>query len=373
MNDYLNKDLTNNLKIHVIHDLKMDEDYVNDIMHQNGYLPLDTVKSLRNIKDQSYLISKFSCHDNVGIINQLPLENCHMVTGFGPTNSPTCGTLSLLLRTISLQQELGIETSIIISNLGAWNSRNIDYKVINYYTKKFLDFIPHLGFDLSNGELRTHEDFDNLIVAGIIAKVLKIRDFNENQEATKDVYQALGIQGSDYGTMLDSNYTVADILKPAFVKQKNRILVVAGIEEHHFTKLSKLVVQRLNYFYPGIFLPPDIQVSALYARLIKGLHPYPKMSKSIPESSINIGDPMSDIERKILNCVHHDEFVIFQMINLVSDWDVGELQRARAAFEGRLENPQLWREEKQKYLNYFLGIKKIWDSIPEYGCVSRFL
>ena len=41
----------------------------------------------------------------------------------------------------------GIYTDIIVSDLGAWNSRNLDWRDIERNTKNFIEFIVECGFD----------------------------------------------------------------------------------------------------------------------------------------------------------------------------------------------------------------------------------
>ncbi|PIS07172.1 hypothetical protein COT79_00720 [Candidatus Berkelbacteria bacterium CG10_big_fil_rev_8_21_14_0_10_43_14] len=83
------------------------------------------------------------------------------------------------------------------------------------------------------------------------------------------------------------------------------------------------------------------------------------MSKSIPESSINLDDSSKELEGKILRCKPADEQIIFEMINLVSDWDIEVVNRAKVAFE---EMSSDWFRFKKEYLQYFLVLKEIWES-----------
>jgi tryptophanyl-tRNA synthetase len=82
------------------------------------------------------------------------------------------------------------------------------------------------------------------------------------------------------------------------------------------------------------------------------------MSKSIPESSINLDDSLEDLERKILRCDSEDEKIILQMINLVSDWDLEKINKANMAFR---EMSKKWIDFKKDYLEYFIGLKKAWE------------
>lgn len=86
------------------------------------------------------------------------------------------------------------------------------------------------------------------------------------------------------------------------------------------------------------------------------------MSKSIPESSINLDDSLEDLERKILRCNPKDEKIILQMINLVSDWDLGKINKTNMAFK---EMNKEWIKFKKEYLEYFIDLKKTWEETED--------
>ncbi len=331
------------------------------IPEQEGYVAVPHDLAIGRESRPGYFAAKFLCHDRAPTVNDVPLDKAAIVTGFGPTNSPTAGTLSVLLKAISLQRRTGIYTEIIISDLGAWNSRNLDWQTIERNTGRFLDFIAACGFDLGHGSVRTHKDNYNLVTSGVISKYLREEDFSENREATDRLYDVMQLRGSHFSVMIDVLYTVADILKPLF-EGRDRVLMLSGIEEHYFTRLARTVLQRMTDGGEA-FVAPTAQIGALYARLIGGLHPHPKMSKSIPASAINIGDSPTGIEDKILRCHPLDDAVILQMMELVSDWEPERIESARLAFEQRADSPLRWTAYKREYADFFLGLASLWSRI----------
>ncbi len=347
---------------HAEKEFRMDDHFVQNIILKEGYFPIREKISLGSISDTEFLRSKFSCHYNLEKFNDVPKSRQHLITGFGPTNAPTGGTLSMILRALFFERKTGIDSTIIISNLGAFNSRNINIEKIDYLTERFIKFIRALGY---KGELRTHSNFDLLVASSLTSKVLTIKDFLENKEVTTDLYKKLGIQGKDFPTFVDANFTVADILLPSILKKKQRILVFVGIEEYYFPKLANVVLQRFNKHHSGQFTSSDVLVSSVFGHLIEGLNGFPKMSKSILESSINLDDSKNNLERKILKCDSKDEKIILQMINLVSDWDLRRIKKANKAFR---EKGTTWIRFKKDYLNYFMDLKRIWESTanPKY-------
>jgi tryptophanyl-tRNA synthetase len=192
-----------------------------------------------------------------------------------------------------------------------------------------------------------------LKVSGVIAKTLNLSDLEHNQEASIPLYDAMELGGSGLGPVVDNLYTVADILKPLFSGYE-RVLVIAGLEEHYLLRLAHLVIERLHIHYPNTFIPKDSNIGALFTRLVPGLHPYPKMSKSIPASFIGIGEPKDEIVKKIINGSDKNEMVILEMIK--------QVMVAQNAFDSRRTNPSEWCLVKEEYLSYFLDLHQKWKA-----------
>jgi len=108
-------------------------------------------------------------------------------------------------------------------------------------------------------------------------------------------------------------------------------------------------------------VPPDAEIGALYGKLIGGLFPYIKMSKSIPDSSINVGDSETDLHSKIINCGKRNEEVILQMMMLASNWTPDKLSDAKSAFDNLETKYEDWKKIKYDYLKFFIEVKTIWE------------
>jgi|YNPBryulayer2012_1023412.scaffolds.fasta_scaffold01510_2 tryptophanyl-tRNA synthetase len=339
------------------------------IKEQYGYSDITPGIRIGHL-DHHYLSGKFFCHDRLDKFGEVPIEKRAIVAGFGPTNPPTAGTLSVLLKTISLQRETGCYTEIVVSNLGAYLSRNVEWDYIETITKRFLDFICYCGFDLTKGRIRTHIDKENLGISSFLSEnIFTMADFDSNREATEELYGTMNLLGPRLGIIVDTTYTVSDIIKPLFnsrlVKEepheKERILVIAGIEEHYFVRLARIAIERIGHRFPGQYISENAEVSALYGRLIPGLAPYPKMSKSIPDSSISLGDSQHTIMDKIMQCAEENERVILEMMTQASNWSQERISSAFCAFSNRHKNPLVWKLMKEEYALHFIEISSAWD------------
>ncbi|MBI2780927.1 MAG: hypothetical protein HYX55_03890 [Chloroflexi bacterium] len=318
---------------------------------------------LHGLVDSSYFDAKFQLHDNAQSANQVPPALVEIVTGFGPTNAPTAGTLSVILRAKALAEQSGMHATVIVSNLGAWCSRRVGAIGLGSITARFLSFMPSVGLQEPVARVRTHEDLDILRIAGILTRYLDEQILNENEEATTALYGQLNLLGNRFGVWTDTAYTVADILEPILIRRKKRVLVLAGLEEHYFVRLARSVLDRMRDDPDCPFSISDgVDIGALYARIIGGLPPYPKMSKSIPASAIGLGETTASIEAKILGGPAAYDPILLQMMACVSDWSADRVRLAQTAFDRREMVPLEWAQARQEYLADFTVLKQLWES-----------
>ncbi len=347
---------------YALKDLEYSLNKINSIIDTHNYKRLSDNIDILGYGVDGELNDKYSCYDGIKEINEFSKSELAIVTGFGPTNAPTAGTLSSIFKALELQKQTGIYTHIIVSELSALNSRQKPLDELFECTNQFINFIKKLGFDERNGEIRTHNYLDHSRIFSIISSVFKVSDFADG-EAMDEMYKRLNILGNDYSTMVSQAYTVADIVLPIIRDKKKGVIVPAGLEEHLYPFLARVAIERIKNKTGGInnLVDKAAKVGALYGKLIGGLFPYVKMSKSIKESSINLGDTIEEIYSKIVDCGSRNEEVILQMMILASNWEQDIINNAKKAFENRNNNYEEWLDFKKKYYKFFIEIKKLWD------------
>ena len=347
---------------YALKDLEYSKMKIDSIIESHNYKKLPDNINVLNYGLNGELNDKYSCYDGIKELSKFTKDELALVTGFGPTNPPTAGTLSSIFKILEIQKETGIYTHVIISELSALNSRQKPIDELFNYTNQFITFIKKLGFDEKNGEIRTHNFLDHSRVFSIISSVFRIEDFTDG-EATDEMYKRLNLLGNDYSTMISQAYTVADIVLPIIRDRKKGVIVTAGLEEHLYPYLARVAIERIKSKKGGLgnLVDKNAKVGALYGKLISGLFPYVKMSKSISESSINLGDSPDELYQKIVECGKRNEEVILQMIILASNWKYDDIEKAKLAFRNREYDNREWYLYKKKYYNFFLNIKKLWD------------
>lgn len=359
---------------HALKELEYSNNKLSKIIDDFHYVRFPNDITLNGYGKNNELNSKYLCFDNLENFSRLSQSDMAIVTGFGPTNSPTAGTLSLIFKALELQKQTGFYTHIIISELSALNSRQKPLTDLMRNAHQFITFIKKLGFDETNGEIRTHNFHDHARVFSLVASVLSTQDLLENREVTNDMYKRLALLGNDFSKMVSRAYTMSDMILPIVRDRKRGVIVPVGLEEHHHPHLARIVLSRLKQKTGGVdsLVPPDAEIGAIYGKLIGGLFPYVKMSKSIPDSSINVGDTIEDLQRKIIDCGERNEEVILQMMMLASNWTPNQLSEANQAFENRENNYEYWKKLKYDYLNFFVEVKNLWEESKYQGEIDVY-
>lgn len=348
---------------HALKELEYSKGKLDKIIEKFRYRKFTTRSRLHNYGKRGELSAKYLCSSNLEVLNKIPPSELAIVTGFGPTNSPTAGTLSSIFKVLELQKSTGIYTHIIISELGALNSRQKPLNELTSNAHQFISFIKKLGFDEGRGEIRTHNNHDHARVFSLVSSVLGTEDLLENPEITSDTYKRLQLLGNDFSKMVSRTYTITDIILPIVRDKKRGVIVPVGLEEHHHPHLARVAIGRMKLKDGGVssLVHQNAEIGALYSRLIPGLFPYVKMSKSIPDSSINLGDSLEELHRKIINCGKRNEKVILQMMVLASDWSPEKILEAKCAFKNLTTDYESWKGIKEEYLKFFTEIKALWE------------
>jgi hypothetical protein len=317
----------------------------------------ETAASVRDVLGPTSI--RFTHHDDApSVLLPDARDSLAIVTGFGPTNAPTAGTLSVMLGTVELQQRLRAPMTVIISDLGAWNSRNVPWNTLVAVRDQMFAFLVALGLDPAAANLRSHLDHGNLVRAGRVARYLSRADFLEHRESLLELYSDHGLLGSEIGVITDSLYTVADILGP-FETGAEDILMVSGMEEAYFTDLSRIVLSR-QAVAADLSLGWTGRIGALYFRVLEGLAGYPKMSKSIPASSIHLNMTPDKIAERVMQGDEPSQCAVLSAIELSSGWNPTGTAAARSAFTNRESTPDAWRDVKDEFCRSFSQYATMW-------------
>ena len=337
---------------------------ISNTVRRNGYIKFPNDFTFFGYGKNNELNDKFLCYTpNLKKIAKLKKSDVVIVSGVGATNPPTMGTMSEILKLLDLQRKTHLYLHFIVNDLGSINARNILVGKVLNLTKQYINFIKNLGFDELNGEIVTHNDLDHQRIFSLVAREISLSDFNNNTEVTDETYDRLELRGRDFPVLIDHVFTATDVLYPIIKHGKRGIVVVSGLDEFYHANIGGIALERMkNDKELKKLIPRGVQVGAIYSRIIRGVYPYFKQSKSIPSSSVNLGQSEQQIKKCIMDCGEKDEKMILEMIELSSPWDRKTILDAKNKYKNRRIKNSEWLEVKKAYLEEVLRFKDIWNN-----------
>ncbi len=337
--------------------IKFDDDYYKKTIEKYKYNSMDfkPIDFSLNTINEDIMKEKWLCHYKAEKFVDGVKENKKQIvtTGIGLSGTPHMGTLSQILRAIFLQQS-GFEVQFVLGDLDSYNARNQSLDILSERAENYYNFIKRLGFDTTKGILRKQINHPEILkTAYLISNCLTDEDFLAAEEDLSELYKEKKIyNGIDFKVKQAILLMVADFISLGTLNNYENILVMLGLEEHLYVQIAQKVVNRMKY---------NFSVGALYSRIIKGLNGYPKMSKSIPGSSISVDMSEEKIYDLITNSKdiynNPDDSTIFQMMSAVSYYTVDELRELRDIC---LKGGKEWYSKKKEYAKVLTKICKEW-------------
>jgi len=332
-----------------------DEDYYRRVIAEYGYDPteLRPIDFALGRVDASTLAAKWICHHEGDIFAQGVRSGRPSIvtTGVGMSGVPHVGTISQILKAIFLQKA-GLVVQLVLGDLDAYNSRSRSLAFVSELGERYTAFALALGFDAEEGVLRTQRDhLDVLLTAYLTANCLRDADFRATEEELSALYkERLVYPGIEFPVKLSILLMAADFIH--LCKTYDHIMVMLGIDEHRYVRLTKTAVDRLAITQ---------HVSAIYSRITKGFAGYPKMSKSLAGSSISVDLPAATIRRMILDeeGAHATplDSVVYQMMCFTSFYTASELTELYRDCE---QGGQIWSQRKAQYADILIDICDKW-------------
>ena len=205
----------------------------------------------------------------------------YVLSGIMPSNERIHFGTKMVVENIRYFQEQGAESYVLVADLEAAAARGVSLKEAQ---KRALDFhIPAyvaLGLDIKKTNFYFQsENKEVMNQAYEFAKKITLNEF-------KAIYGS-----ADPGKIMSAVVQVADILFPQF-KERMPGIIPVGIDQDPHIRLTRDIVNRMKK--KGFFLP-----SGLYHKYTPSLDGNIKMSKSKPESCIELPEDLKAVCKKI--------------------------------------------------------------------------
>jgi tryptophanyl-tRNA synthetase len=343
--------------------MEFNDRYYQSIISFYNYDPIevDMVNFSIGEMDKSELLSQWLCHyqgkEFAKKFHQG--KKCIVTTGFGLSGPPHIGTISQIMKAIRLQRKR-IPVQIVLGDLDAVNGKSIDYSYTQELVGKYRDFIINLGFKEEQGSiLRSQSEMLGVLkTAYLIGHEIDDEMFENTEEDLHEFYSKRGKVDPtmSYRRKLSLNLMIADFID-LFWDGYKAVLVYLGIDEHRYVLMANKVLDRIkkNNGYSNVCL------SSMYSPIIKGFNGYPKMSKSFPESGINVNTNPDKVMSMILDekgSVDPEENVVCQMLSSVSYFSIAEIS---SAWQSCKENNGDWVKWKRSYAEQLIDILDKWN------------
>jgi len=205
----------------------------------------------------------------------------YVLSGIMPSYEKIHFGTKMVVENIRYFQEHGAKTYILVADLEAASARGV---TLEEARKRALDFhIPAyiaLGLDVKKTTFYFQSDNKEVMNnAYEFAKKITLNEF-------KAIYGS-----ADPGKIMAAMTQVADILYPQFEERMPGIIPV-GVDQDPHIRLTRDIVRRFKD--RKFFLP-----SSLYHKYTPSLDGSLKMSKSKPESCIELPEDINSVKRKI--------------------------------------------------------------------------
>lgn len=209
----------------------------------------------------------------------------YVLSGIMPSSEKIHLGTKNVIENIRYFQEHGAEACILVADLEAASTRGI---TLEEARKRALDFhIPaYIALGMNIKKTAFYFQSENREVMNKAYEFAKKITLNE--------FEAI-YGNADPGKIMAAMTQVADILYPQFEERKPGIIPV-GIDQDPHIRLARDIVRRLKD--KKFFLP-----SSIYHKYTPSLNGDIKMSKSKPESCIELPEDIKSVKRKIKNAL----------------------------------------------------------------------
>lgn len=284
------------------------------------------------------------------------------LVGVSTTGPPHVGTLGQV-RAARRLQAAGVEVEFVVADLAACNAAGRDLATVRALADRYVAFVEALGFDEDRGRVRTQSGArDVLLTAQLLSRYYDPdaagagdpgpTAFERDLEAAYGAADPVGEETTAFAGDQVSLLLVADAAHPVLSLGYEHVLFVGGADNHGLAAFYNRVLAETPY---------DVRTAGLYTKLVGGLEGYPKMSKSIPASTLSLSASPERIREVVCERAEaYDapgESLVFQILRLASDRDPAELPAVAAACAAGGEE---WAATKREFADHLVEVAETW-------------
>ena len=296
----------------------------------------------------------------------------YVLSGIMPTNEKIHFGNKMVVENIKYFQDHGAEAYVLVADLESAAARGVPLEEAK---KRALNFhIPaYVALGLDAKKTTFYFQSENIEVCRIASEASKKVTANE----FKAIYGSL-----EPGRIYSAFTQVGDILYPQ-LKERMPGIIPVGVDQDPHIRLTRDIVRRTKK--KGFFLP-----SGLYHKYMPSLDGSIKMSKSKPESCIELPEDIKSVKRKIKNALsggrdtleeHRkkgaviEKDMVFELMKQHLIEDDNELNKIYKNYKsGKMTSGELKEiacDKMEKFMNEFVkGIEKARKNIDKFKFVK---
>lgn len=309
----------------------------------------------------SYARHRFAFTEDVDELRSSSPDETLVSVGISMTGTPHVGTLGQIQSAVDLQRA-GFDVQLVIADLVVYNAGGADIEMVRARAERYREFALEMGFDPERGRLYTQDEARDVLHTGF----LLARDYDpdaggEQRDEPTAFEAALDAAYDDVDSPSDATefsrdlcglLLVADSVHPLRAEAYERVVLALGADNDGLARRGDAVRERA-----GI----DGSVVGLYSRLVDGIDDTPKMSKSVPGSSVHLGMAPETIREHVrdsaLDADRPEESVVFQMMRHASPYAAATLDDLHAACA---DDAERWSEAVREYADYLTEAAETW-------------
>ncbi len=315
----------------------------------------------------SYGRNRFAfTEDADAVARATPAETCVSV-GLSMTGAPHVGTLGQIQSAVDLQRA-GFHVQLVLADMVVYNAGEADIEILRARAERYRKLALEMGFDPERGRIYSQDESHGVLHTGF----LLARDYDpdagdgrderstEFEEALDAAYDDLdeSSDATEFSRALCGLLLAADSINPLLKDEYERVLLALGADNVGLARHIDAVRERAGV---------DGSVVGLYSRLVDGVDDTPKMSKSIPGSSVHLDMDPETLRESVrdpdLDADRPAESVVFQMMRHASPYSASTLDDLRAVCDGNsagTRSGERWSEAVREYADYLADLAETW-------------
>lgn len=334
------------------------EDYYRRVVRDHGYDAFELERFTFSLAGLSAdeLNVRWLCHHRGRDFLAAPRESRVVTTGFGMSGVPHMGTVSQILGITRLQAG-GEQCQIVLGDLDAHNGKGRPVAQVRELADRFAAFCRALGFSDTVGTLRSqYDDLGRLRDMYLLGFYADDADFSKAEEDNHAYYASMSVVDDrmTFRRKLSLALMAADFV--SLGQDHEAVLVLLGIDEHKYVRFAREVTGR---FGRDTSLRGCFTLASVYSRLASGFGGHPKMSKSIPGSSLSVASTPDEIASLVAGDEARDpgaspSYQLICQMFLRTPAECAELARECAAAS------PAWFRARAELAEYLISITELW-------------